>query len=169
MITTAATLNVSGVTGVETSAQAAAALKPIVGEFASLIFTIGILGTGLLGAPVLAGSAAYALAESRRWPVGLARQPREALAFYFSLAVATLLGVALNFTPINPIKALYWSAVVNGVVAVPVMVILMLMTADRGIMGEFTIGGWLRAFGWLSTAAMSVCVAGMFVAWVLGG
>ena len=167
MVTTAATLNARGITNVETSAQAAQALKPIAGEFASLIFTIGIIGTGLLGIPVLAGSAAYALAEGRRWPVGLGRRPKEALAFYFSLAVATALGIGLNFTPIDPIKALYWSAVINGVVAVPVMVILMLMTANRSIMGEFTIGGWLRALGWLATVAMGACVGGMFVTWLV--
>ena len=167
MVTTAATLNARGITNVETSAQAAQALKPIAGEFASLIFTIGIIGTGLLGIPVLAGSAAYALAEGRRWPVGLGRRPKEALAFYFSLAVATALGIGLNFTPIDPIKALYWSAVINGVVAVPVMVILMLMTANRSIMGEFTIGGWLRALGWLATVAMGACVCGMFATWLV--
>ena len=167
MTTTAATLHAKGVTNIETSAQAAEALKPIAGEFASLIFTLGIIGTGLLAIPVLAGSAAYALAEGRRWPVGLARQPKEACAFYLSLAVATLIGVGLNFTPINPIKALYWSAVINGVVAVPVMVILMLMTAERGIMGEFTVKGWLRALGWLSTAAMAACVVGMVLTWLV--
>jgi Mn2+/Fe2+ NRAMP family transporter len=166
MITTAATLHARGVTNIETSAQAAEALKPIAGEFASLIFTLGIIGTGLLAVPVLAGSAAYALAESRRWPVGLARQPKEAVAFYFSLIVATIVGVALNFTPINPIKALYWSAVINGVVAVPVMVILMLMAAERKIMGEFKIAGWLRALGWFSTAFMALCVGGMFATWL---
>jgi NRAMP (natural resistance-associated macrophage protein)-like metal ion transporter len=167
MITTAATLNAGGVTSVETSAQAAAALKPIAGEFASLIFTIGIIGTGLLGIPVLAGSAAYALAEGGRWPVGLSRQPKEALSFYCSLTVAILIGVALNFAPINPIKALFWSAVINGVVAVPMMVILMLMTTQRKIMGEFTLGGWLRAGGWVSTAAMTACVVAMFATWLL--
>ena len=162
MITTAATLHAKGITNIETSAQAAKALKPIAGEFASLIFMIGIVGTGLLAVPVLAGSAAYALAEGRRWPVGLAREPGEAGAFYLSLVVATMIGVALDFTPINPIKALYWSAVINGVVAVPVMVILMVMAAQRRIMGEFTVAGWLRALGWLSTAFMAACVAGMF-------
>jgi Mn2+/Fe2+ NRAMP family transporter len=167
MITTAATLHAKGVTNVETSAQAAQALKPIAGEFASLIFTIGIIGTGLLGIPVLAGSAAYALAEGKRWPVGLARRPKEALAFYFSLAVATALGVGLNFTPIDPIKALYWSAVINGVIAVPIMILLMLMAAQRSVMGEFTIGGWLRGLGWMSTAAMAACVVGMLVTWLV--
>jgi NRAMP (natural resistance-associated macrophage protein)-like metal ion transporter len=167
IVMTAATLHAGGVTNIETSSQAAEALKPIAGHFASLIFTIGIIGTGLLAIPVLAGSAAYALAEGRRWPVGLARQPKEAWAFYFSLAVATLIGAGLNFTPINPIKALYWSAVINGVVAVPVMVTLMLMTAERRIMGEFTIGGWLRALGWISTGAMAACVGGMAATWLV--
>jgi len=164
IVMTAATLHAQGVTNVETSAQAAEALEPIAGHFASLIFTIGIIGTGLLAIPVLA---AYALAEGRRWPVGLARQPREAWAFYFSLAVATLIGAGLNVTPINPIKALYWSAVINGVVVVPVMVILMLMTAERRIMGAFTICGWLRALAWLSTTAMAACVAGMAATWLV--
>lgn len=167
MVTTAATLNAHGVTNIETSAQAAQALKPIAGEFASLIFAVGIIGTGLLAIPVLAGSAAYAVAEGRRWPVGLAREPREAAAFYASLAVATLLGISLNFTPIDPIKALYWSAVINGVVAVPVMVILMLMTAEPSIMGDFTVKGPLRILGWLSAAAMAACVAGMAATWVI--
>src|SRR5438477_994261 len=96
----------------------------------------------------------------------LDRQPKEAAAFYVSIAIATLIGIGLNFTPINPIKALYWSAVINGIVAVPVMVLLMLMTANRSIMGDFTIGGWLRALGWLSTAAMAACVVGMLLTWL---
>jgi NRAMP (natural resistance-associated macrophage protein)-like metal ion transporter len=166
IITTAATLHGNRVTDIESSAQAAEALKPVAGEFAYLIFTLGIIGTGLLAVPVLAGSAAYALGEGRRWPVGLDRQPKEAAAFYASIAIATLIGIGLNFTPINPIKALYWSAVINGVVAVPVMVLLMLMTANRSIMGDFTIGGWLRALGWLSTAAMAACVVGMVLTWL---
>ena len=116
--------------------------------------------------PVLAGSAAYALGEGRRWPVGLDRRPKEAAAFYASVAIATLIGIGLNFTPVNPIKALYWSAVISGVVAVPVMVLLMLMTANRSIMGDFTIGGWLRGLGWLSTAAMAACVVGMLLTWL---
>ena len=166
MITTAATLHAHGDTDIQSSTQAAAALKPIAGELASLIFAVGIVGTGLLAIPVLAGSAAYAVAEGRRWKVGLAREPREAAAFYTTLAVAALFGIGINFTPVNPIKALYWSAVINGVVAVPVMVILMLMTADRKIMGEFTIGGALRVMGWLATAAMALCVVGMFATWL---
>jgi len=161
MITTAATLNTDGVTSIETSSQAAEALRPIAGDFAYLIFALGIIGTGLLGVPVLAGSAAYAIGEAWRAPVGLTREPHEALTFYATLCVATLVGIGLNFTPISPIKALYWSAVINGVVAVPIMVILMMMTAQSNIMGEFTIGGWLRVLGWIATMAMALCVVGM--------
>jgi NRAMP (natural resistance-associated macrophage protein)-like metal ion transporter len=165
IITTAATLNSNGITNVETSAQAAEALKPIAGEFASLIFTLGIVGTGLLAVPVLAGSAAYAVGESRRWPTGLSREPREAWAFYSTLGIATALGVLMNFTSLNPIRALYWSAVINGVVAVPVMIILMLMTRRNEIMGQFTITGWLSWLGWAATVAMAACVAGMVIGW----
>jgi Mn2+/Fe2+ NRAMP family transporter len=165
MIVTAATLNANGVTAIETSAQAAEALRPVAGKFASLVFALGIIGTGLLAIPVLAGSAAYAIGEARRWPVGLARGPREAVAFYATLAIATLIGVGLNFTPINPMKALYWSAVVNGVIAVPVMALVMSMTARKAVMGEFTVRGWLHAVGWISTATMAACVAGMIATW----
>ena len=161
IIATAATLHANGITNIETSAQAAGALKPIAGEFAYFIFTLGIIGTGLLGVPVLAGSAAHAVGEGRRWPVGLDRRPKEAAAFYASLAVATLLGVALNFTPLNPIKALYWSAVLNGVVAVPVMVMMMVMAARSDIMGRFAIGGALKWLGWLATAVMAAAVIAM--------
>jgi Mn2+/Fe2+ NRAMP family transporter len=120
IITAAATLHASGVTDVQSSAQAAEALKPGAGPAAELIFALGIIGTGLLAIPVLAGSTAYAVGEGRKWPVGLARKPKEAVAFYTVLAISGLLGVGLNFTPIDPIKALYWSAVVNGVLAAPV-------------------------------------------------
>ena len=113
--------------------------------------------------PVLAGSAAYALAEGSRWPIGLARQPKDAVGFYAALAVATVIGVGLNLTSIDPIKALYWSAVINGVVAVPVLVVLMLMTARHKIMGEFVITGWLRTLGWATTAVMALCAGGMMI------
>jgi NRAMP (natural resistance-associated macrophage protein)-like metal ion transporter len=166
IITTAATLHEQGITTVQTSAQAAEALKPIAGPFASLIFTLGIVGTGLLAVPVLAGSAAYGIGEGRRWPVGLSRKPKRAKAFYAVIAIATALGVAMNFMPIDPIKALYWSAVINGVVAVPVMIVMMLMSAHREIMGRFVITGPLAWLGWLTTAAMAACVAGMAISWM---
>ena len=163
MVTTAATLHAAGVTTIETSSQAAEALKPIAGSFAFTLFTLGIVGTGLLSVPVLAGSAAYALGEARRWPIGLARLPLEARAFYATLVFATLLGVAINFSPVNPIRALYWSAVINGLVAVPVMIVMMLMTANRRIMGKFKVVGRLRTIGWTATAAMAAAAVGMCV------
>jgi len=161
MITAAATLHATGKTDIETSAQAAEALRPVAGVFAEYIFALGIIGTGLLAIPVLAGSAAYAIGEGRKWTVGLGRKPREAAAFYVTLALAGAIGIALNFTPISPIAALYWSAVINGVLAVPVMVLLMLMARRRDVMGKFAIAGPLQWLGWLSTAAMTLCVVAM--------
>lgn len=165
IVTAAATLNPSGKTDIQSSAEAAEALRPIAGPLAEAIFALGIVGTGLLAIPVLAGATAYAVGESRRWPVGLARRPKEAAAFYAVLALSGAIGIALNFTPINPISALYWSAVINGMLAVPVMVVLMLMVRHRSVMGAFVIGGPLYALGWLSTAAMAVSVAAMAVGW----
>jgi len=148
-------------TNIETSSQAAESLKPVAGNFAFAIFTLGIVGTGLLSVPVLAGSAAYALGEAQKWPVGLAREPKKAKAFYGAIALATMLGAMINFSPINPIKALYWSAVVNGVVAVPVMAMMMLITANPRVMGKMTITGPLRTIGWLATFVMAAAVVGM--------
>ena len=163
IITTAATLHASGKTDIQTSAQAAEALKPIAGAFAEWIFALGIVGTGLLAILVLAGATAYAVGEGRRWPVGLARKPKEAAAFYAVLALSAGIGIALNFTSINPISALFWSAVINGVLAVPVMVLLMIMARHKDVMGRFTIGGPLYWLGWLSTAAMALSVIAMAV------
>jgi NRAMP (natural resistance-associated macrophage protein)-like metal ion transporter len=159
--TAAATLHASGKTDIQTSAQAAEALKPIAGAFAEWIFALGIVGTGLLAIPVLAGATAYAVGEGRRWPVGLARKPKEAAAFYAVLALSAGIGIALNFTSINPISALFWSAVINGVLAVPVMALLMIMARRKDVMGHFTIGGPLYWLGWLSTAAMALSVVAM--------
>jgi Mn2+/Fe2+ NRAMP family transporter len=165
MVTTAATLHANGVTDVQTSEQAAEALRPIAGEFAFIIFALGILGTGLLAVPVLAGSSAYALAEAMQWTAGLSRQPQEAKRFYATIVAGTLIGVGINFIHIDPIKALFWSAVINGVVAVPLMAVMMLMTMQPKIMGRFTLPRWLWAIGWLSTAAMAVAVVTMFATW----
>jgi NRAMP (natural resistance-associated macrophage protein)-like metal ion transporter len=162
ILTTAATLHAQGITNIETSAQAAAALQPIAGSYASVIFALGIIGTGLLAVPVLAGSAAYAIGEASRWPTGLARKPKKAKAFYGTIIAATVFGMILNFSPINPIRALYWSAVINGVVAVPVLTITMLLCARPQIMGPFIVTGWLKALGWLTTALMAAAVAAMF-------
>jgi len=166
IFTAAATLHAAGKTDIETSAQAAEALRPLAGPFAEWIFALGIVGTGLLAIPVLAGATAYAVGEGRQWRVGLGRKPKEAAAFYSVLALSGGLGIALNFTPISPISALYWSAVINGVLAVPVMVLLMLMARHRNVMGHFVIGGPLHWLGWLSTAAMAVSVVAMAVGWL---
>ncbi|WP_454616377.1 NRAMP family divalent metal transporter [Bradyrhizobium cenepequi] len=168
IITAAATLHAAGRTDIQTSAQAAEALRPIAGPFAEAIFALGIVGTGLLAIPVLAGSTAYAVGEGRRWPVGLARKPKEAAAFYAVLALSAGFGIALNFTPINPISALYWSAVINGVLAVPVMVLLMFMARRHDVMGRYVITGPLYWLGWLSTVAMLLSVFAMGVGWLLG-
>jgi Mn2+/Fe2+ NRAMP family transporter len=163
IITTAATLHAAGITNIETSSQAAEALRPVAGPFAFTVFTLGIVGTGLLSVPVLAGSAAYALAEARKWPIGLARRPREAKAFYGAIALATMVGAMMSFSPIDPIRALYWSAVINGVVAVPVMAIMMLIAMNPKIMGKFAISGPLRIVGWSATFIMAAAAIGMGV------
>jgi NRAMP (natural resistance-associated macrophage protein)-like metal ion transporter len=163
MVTTAATLHAAGVTDIQTSSQAAEALKPVAGEFAFAIFTLGIIGTGLLAVPVLAGSAAYALGESRNWPVGLARKPLRAKAFYGTIVAATGFGFVISFSPLDPIKALYWSAVLNGLVAVPVMMTMMLMASKKAIMGRFQIKGYLRYAGWVATIVMATAAAIMFM------
>jgi NRAMP (natural resistance-associated macrophage protein)-like metal ion transporter len=168
MVTTAATLHAHGVTDVQTSSQAAEALKPVAGVFAFAIFTLGIVGTGLLAVPVLAGSAAYALGEARRWPSGLARKPQDAMAFYATIVVATAMGMIIGLSPLDPIKALFWSAVINGFVAVPVMVMIMLITSNKKIMGRFAIAGILRTVGWLATGVMGVAAGGLVVTSFIG-
>ena len=162
MLTTAATLHVHGATTIETAEQAAAALRPIAGDFAFALFTAGIIGTGLLAIPVLAGSAAYAVAESRRWPIGLGLSLLEARGFYAILAAATLIGMIIDFTAIDPIKALVWAAIVNGVIAVPIMAVMMLLAANPKVMGGFPVSGRLRTLGWFATLVMFAAVVAMF-------
>ncbi|MBC7662248.1 MAG: divalent metal cation transporter, partial [Caulobacter sp.] len=161
MLTTAVTLHRHGVTEIATSAEAASALRPIAGDFAFFLFSMGIIGTGLLAVPVLAGSAAYAMAGTFRWANSLELTPMAAKRFYGIIAVATLLGVALCFTPIDPIKALYWSAVINGVISVPIMVVMMLLASRTRVMGRLTISLRLRVLGWACTAAMAAAVVAM--------
>ncbi len=165
IITTAATLNAHGVTDIQTSSQAAEALRPIAGPFAFAVFALGIVGTGLLTLPVLAGSSAYALGEALGWHVGLARKASRAKEFYGAIAVATLVGVILNFTKIDPIKALFWSAVINGVVAVPVMGLLMHLSSRRAAVGDFQLPPMLKFFGWLATLVMGIAAIGLFATW----
>jgi len=165
IVTTAATLNAHGITDIQTSAQAAEALRPIAGVFTFAIFSAGIIGIGLLAVPVLAGSAAYALGEALGWPTGLARLPKDAKAFYGTIVVGTLIGIFINFIDLDPIKALFWSAVVNGVIAVPLMIMIMIMAMQKKVMGGFTLPRPLWAMGWLCTAAMAVAVVIMFATW----
>ena len=167
MITAAATLHAAGHTHIETSSQAAEALKPIAGELAFVIFSLGIIGTGFLAVPVLAGSAAYAMAEAFGWPVGLARKPMQAKGFYVVIVAATLLGTVICFSPLDPIRALFWSAVTNGVVAVPVMMMMMIMTSNEDVMGKFMVRGPLRIIGWIATLAMAAAATGMGIAAIL--
>jgi NRAMP (natural resistance-associated macrophage protein)-like metal ion transporter len=163
IVIAAATLHATGKTDIETSAQAAEALRPVAGVFAEFIFALGIVGTWLLAVPVLAGSAAYAIGEGRRWPVGLARKPKNARAFYVVLALAGIFGIVLNFSPVDPISALYWSAVINGILAVPVMILLMIMVRRTDVMDRFVVEGPLNWLGWLATGIMIASVLGMAV------
>ena len=165
ILTTAATLHAHHITDIQTSAQAAEALRPIAGQFAFLVFGLGIIGTGLLALPVLAGSAAYAMGEAFGWHVGLARKPQRAKAFYATIAAAMAIGTVMNFTPIDPVKALFWSAVINGVVAVPVMVTMMLLSSNPAAMGHFRLPRVLKVLGWVATAVMLVAAIGMFATW----
>ena len=161
ILTTAATLHAHGITNIQTSAQAAEALRPIAGQATFVIFALGIVGTGLLAVPVLAGSAAYAVGEAFGWHVGLARKFARARGFYTTIVVATLIGAALNFTPIDPIKALFWSAVINGVVAVPVMIMMMVLASRPKVMGRFILKGPLKYVGWIATLVMAAAALGM--------
>jgi len=165
ILSTAATLRAAGVTDIQTSAQAAEALRPLAGEFTFLLFSLGIIGTGLLAVPVLAGSAGYAVAEAAGWEGTLsARLDRgEGRGFYGVIAAATLGGVILCFTPMDPVKELFWSAVINGVIAVPIMAVMMLLASRRATMGALVIGPRLRVLGWVATAAMAATVLAMFV------
>jgi NRAMP (natural resistance-associated macrophage protein)-like metal ion transporter len=164
VLTTAATLHAHGAHDLESAAQTAQALRPIAGEFAAAVFAAGIVGTGLLAVPVLAGSAAYAVGETFGWKTGLERRPARARGFYAVITVATLAGTAMNFIDINPMRALFWAAVINGVIAAPILAAIMFVATRRSAMGRFAISGGLRAMGWLTTAAMAACVVGMGVA-----
>jgi NRAMP (natural resistance-associated macrophage protein)-like metal ion transporter len=165
IVTTAATLHAHGVTNIATSAQAAEALRPIAGPFAFYVFGAGIIGIGLLAIPVLAGSSAYALGEALGWTTGLGREPLDAKAFYGAIAAATLIGIGFNFVGIDPIKALFWCAVINGVVAVPLMIVMMIMAMQPKVMGSFVLPRALQTMGWLCTGVMAVAVAIMFATW----
>ncbi len=163
ILTTAVTLHVHGAVDIQTSAEAATALRPIAGEFAFLLFAAGIIGTGLLAVPVLAGSAAYAMAGAFQWTRGLEQKPYLAKRFYGIIAFSTLAGIGLGFTSVDPIKALYWSAVINGVISVPIMAVMMVMGGRAEVMGRFVIRPRVRWLGWAATLAMGVAVVAMCV------
>ena len=163
VIATATTLNAHGVTNIQTSAQAAEALRPVAGDFAFAVFALGIVGTGLLAVPVLAGSAAFAVSEVFGWKAGLSKGFHEARGFYLIIIAATGIGTAMGFFDVDPIKALVWSAIVNGVISVPIMVVLMLIGQSHRLMGKFTISGRHRLFGWSATAVMGAAVGFMLV------
>ncbi|MFO1160618.1 MAG: Nramp family divalent metal transporter [Reyranellaceae bacterium] len=163
ILTTAVTLHAAGKTDIQTAEQAAEALRPIAGDAAFILFSLGLIGTGLLAIPVLAGSAAYAAAEVRGWRSGLERPLNEARAFYGVIAVAILLGVAVGFTPLDPIRALVWSAVLNGVIVVPIMAAMMVVASRRKVMGDFVAARWQRLLGWAATAIMAAAAVAMFV------
>jgi NRAMP (natural resistance-associated macrophage protein)-like metal ion transporter len=163
ILTAAVTLHSQGKTTIESAEQAAEALRPVAGNFAFLLFSAGIIGTGLLAVPILAGSAAYAIGEALKWPTGLERKPLQAKGFYAVLAIATLIGLGLNFTPINPIKALVWSAIINGVVAPPIMVMMMLLVSREEVMGQFIASPRLKFLGWSATAVMTLAVIALLI------
>jgi NRAMP (natural resistance-associated macrophage protein)-like metal ion transporter len=163
ILTTAVTLHAAGMTDIQTSADAAEALRPIAGDLAFALFSLGIIGTGLLAVPVLAGSAAYAVCESRGWTIGLEHKPREAVGFYTVIGLATLIGVAVDYSPLDPIRALFWSAVLNGVISVPLMAAMMIVVSRREEMGQFVAPLRQRVLGWFATGCMAAAAITMFI------
>jgi Mn2+/Fe2+ NRAMP family transporter len=163
ILATAVTLNVAGITDIQTAAQAANALRPLAGDLAFVLFALGILGVGLIGVPVLAGSAAYAVSETMGWKSGLERSAADARGFYGVIAVSILVGIGLEYSPIDPMKALFWSAVINGVVAVPLMVVIILLASNKALMGAFTSSRMTIALGWITAAVMGIAALVMVV------
>lgn len=163
ILATAVTLHVAGVTDINTAAQAASALRPLAGDFAYMLFALGILGVGLIGVPVLAGSGAYALSEVMGWKEGLERKVGDARGFYGIIAVSVLAGLGIQYSPISPMKALFWSAVINGVVAVPLLVVIIILVSKKSVMGAFTASRPLIVLGWIATAIMGAAAVAMFI------
>jgi Mn2+/Fe2+ NRAMP family transporter len=168
ILTTAAVLNAHGVTNINSAAQAAEALKPLAGDFTFLLFALGIIGTGMLAIPVLAGSAAYGVSEAFGWHATLEAKAPDAVGFYTIIAAATVIGFGLGFTGINAIHMLVWSAVLNGIVAVPIMAMMMVIVANSRLMGRFKAKSWLTALGWLGTALMAMAALALFWASLAG-
>jgi len=164
ILATAVTLHVAGIRDINTAAEAASALRPLAGEFAFLLFALGILGVGLMGVPVLAGSAAYALSEVFGWRSSLEDTAKQAGKFYLIIALSVLGALAIQYSPISPMKALFWSAVLNGVVAVPLMVAIMILSSSASVMGPHVATRSMKIFGWLATAFMAIAAIYMFIA-----
>jgi Mn2+/Fe2+ NRAMP family transporter len=163
ILATAVTLHAAGITHIETAAQAASALRPLAGDFAFQLFALGILGVGLIGVPVLAGAGAYALAEIMDWESGLERRATDARGFYAVIAVSILAGLLIQYLPISPMRALFWSAVINGVVAVPLLVLVLLLAARRAVMGDYAARGPMLVLGWIAAAVMMAAAAIMLL------
>ncbi len=163
ILATAVTLHVAGITDIHTAAEAASALRPLAGEFAYILFALGILGVGLIGVPVLAGSGAYALAETMGWKTGLEREANDARGFYSILAVSVLAGLGIQYLPISPMKALFWSAVINGVVAVPLMAVIILLVSKKSVMGAYVARTPIVILGWIATLVMGAAAVRMFM------
>jgi Mn2+/Fe2+ NRAMP family transporter len=168
VLTTAATLNTHGVTDIQTAADAANALRPIAGDFAFALFALGIIGTGLLAIPVLAGSAAYAVADVFGWPSTLEAKFPEARGFYVIILTATIVGFVLGFSSLDPIRMLVWSAVLNGIVSVPVMAMMMILITSPSVMGRFLARRWLAWVGWSAAALMGLVVAALMLSSLIG-
>jgi Mn2+/Fe2+ NRAMP family transporter len=166
ILTAGATLHAHGHTQVQTAAEAAKALEPVAGKLAALLFTLGIVGTGLLGVPVLAGSAAYAVAEAAAWRRGMDAQPHQARNFYLVIAASMLIGVALSFSPIDPIRLLLWSAVVNGILAPPLIIIVLIISNNSKVMGSFRNGRALNLFGGLAAVIMTGSALALIASWI---
>ena len=163
ILATAVTLHTAGITDITTAADAASALRPLAGDFAFILFAVGIIGVGLIGVPVLAGSAAYALAETMGWKWGLERTVKQAKGFYSIIAISVLAALAIQYSPISPMKALFWSAVINGVVAVPLLVVILLLASKESVMGDFVAPRSLQVLGWITTGVMGFAGVWMFI------
>jgi NRAMP (natural resistance-associated macrophage protein)-like metal ion transporter len=168
ILTTASVLNANGVTNINSATQAAEALRPLAGDFTFLLFALGIIGTGMLAIPVLAGSAAYGVAEAFGWHASLEAKAPDAIGFYAIIGTATVIGFGLGFTGIDALHMLVWSAVLNGIVAVPIMTMMMVIVSNSKLMGRFKAKSWLVALGWVGTAIMAVAVLAMFGSYFAG-
>jgi Mn2+/Fe2+ NRAMP family transporter len=163
ILATAVTLHTAGTTDINTAAQAASALRPLAGDFAFILFAVGIIGVGLIGVPVLAGSGAYALSEAMGWKFGLERKATDARGFYSVIAISVLAALGIQYLPISPMKALFWSAVINGIVAVPLMAVIILLASKQSVMGSFTASRPIILLGWIGTAVMGLAAVWMFL------